>query len=59
MSNFPYSETILKRFLRYTAINTMSDPHVTDKRPSTDGQLELLGMLYNELKRSWNTRCYV
>ena len=50
MSNFPYSETILKRFLRYTAINTMSDPHVTDKRPSTDGQLELLGMLYNELK---------
>jgi len=50
MSNFPYHETILKRFLRYAVIHTMSDPHVTDKRPSTDGQLELLNILYNELK---------
>lgn len=50
MSNFPYHETILKRFLRYAIVNTMSDPHVTDKRPSTDGQLELLNILYKELK---------
>ena len=50
MSNFPYHETILKRFLRYAVINTMSDPHVTNKRPSTDGQLELLQILFNELQ---------
>ncbi|NCB02463.1 MAG: peptidase T [Spirochaetia bacterium] len=50
MSNFPYHETILKRFLRYAVVNTMSDPHVSDKRPTTDGQLELLEMLAKEVK---------
>ncbi len=50
MSNFPYHEKILSRFLRYAKVNTMSDSHAINKRPSTDGQLELLSNLYDELK---------
>ncbi len=50
MSNFPYHDTILQRFLRYAVVSTMSDPHVTDKRPTTDGQIELLEIIMKEIK---------
>ncbi|NLL25196.1 MAG: Peptidase T [Spirochaetes bacterium ADurb.Bin315] len=43
-------EDILKRFLRYVQVDTMSDDRVVDtKRPSTDGQWDLLKMLASEL----------
>ena len=36
-------EDILKRFLRNVQVDTMSDDRVVDtKRPSTDGQWDLL-----------------
>lgn len=40
---------LLDRFLRYVEIDTMSDPHVTDKKPTTSGQMELLHLLAEEL----------
>lgn len=43
-------DSIVKRFLRYVAFDTMSDPHAKDKRPSTDGQLEILRHIEKELK---------
>ena len=43
-------EDILTRFLRYVQVDTMSDDRVVDsKRPSTDGQWNLLKMLASEL----------
>ncbi len=45
MDNSP----LLERFLRYVKIDTMSDPHVSTQRPSSEGQLELLKMLKQEL----------
>ncbi len=42
---------ILSRFLRYAAIDTMSDDQaVAVKHPSTDGQWDLLNLLVDELK---------
>jgi tripeptide aminopeptidase len=40
---------ILERFLRYVKIDTMSDSNVVGKRPSTEGQFELLELLKEEL----------
>lgn len=50
MNQSPLSKSLLNRLLSYVAIDTMSDPHVVDKRPTTDGQLELLRMLQQELQ---------
>lgn len=50
MSNAQLSEKLLERFLRYVAVDTMSDPHVPDRRPTTAGQMQLLGMLQDELQ---------
>ncbi len=45
------AEDILQRFLRYASIDTMSDDTlVATKRPSTDGQWDLLNLLVSELK---------
>ncbi len=49
MKNSPLSQNILERFLRYVKIDTMSDPHVVDRRPTSEGQLELLRLLEQEL----------
>ena len=50
MSNTLRNE-ILSRFLRYAAIDTMSDDQaVSVKHPSTDGQWDLLNLLVDELK---------
>ena len=44
-------EDVLARFLRYAQIDTMSDDRsVGNKRPSTDGQWDLLNLLAQELK---------
>lgn len=46
-----FAEDILQRFLRYAAIDTMSDDSVVaTKNPSTDGQWDLLNLLVTELK---------
>ncbi|MDD3822150.1 MAG: peptidase T [Sphaerochaetaceae bacterium] len=45
-----FAERMLDRFLRYVAVDTMSDPHVTDHRPTTEGQVYLLRMLQDELE---------
>lgn len=46
-----FAEDILQRFLRYAAIDTMSDDTVVaTKSPSTDGQWDLLNLLVAELK---------
>ncbi len=46
-----FAEDILQRFLRYVAIDTMSDDTVVaTKSPSTDGQWDLLNLLVLELK---------
>ena len=46
-----FAEDILQRFLRYVAIDTMSDDTVVaTKSPSTDGQWDLLNLLVTELK---------
>lgn len=43
-------KNILDRFLRYTAVDTMSDSDaVAVRHPSTDGQMDLLRMLKKEL----------
>ncbi len=45
-----FAEDILQRFLRYAAIDTMSDDTlVATKSPSTDGQWDLLNLLVAEL----------
>ena len=45
------AKEILERFLRYVVIDTMSDEEaVVTKRPSTDGQWDLLNLLADELK---------
>ncbi len=49
MNRSPLSKTLLDRFLRYVAVDTMSDPHIIDRRPTSDGQLVLLHMLEQEL----------
>ena len=41
-------EKILDRFLRYVAVDTQSDEN-SETQPSTDKQLNLLGMLRDEL----------
>ena len=43
-------DTILDLFLQYARIDTMSDPHVTDHRPTSDGQLELLELLERQCR---------
>ena len=46
-----FAEDILQRFLRYAAVDTMSDDTlVATKSPSTDGQWDLLNLLVAELK---------
>jgi len=46
-----FAEDMLQRFLRYAAIDTMSDDTlVATKIPSTDGQWDLLNLLVAELK---------
>ena len=46
-----FAEDILQRFLRYVAIDTMSDDtQVATKSPSTEGQWDLLNLLVAELK---------
>ncbi|NBK20470.1 MAG: peptidase T [Spirochaetia bacterium] len=46
-----FAEDILQRFLRYAAIDTMSDDTlVATRSPSTDGQWDLLNLLVAELK---------
>lgn len=49
MERTALADDILQRFLRYVAVDTMSDPHVTDRHPSTEGQMELLTMVSCEL----------
>ncbi|MGI6466681.1 MAG: peptidase T [Sphaerochaetaceae bacterium] len=44
-----FSQRLLDRFLRYVAFDTMSDPHVTDRRPSTENQMLLLQTIEQEL----------
>ena len=46
------AEALLARFLRYTRINTQSDPEKADVgiMPSTEGQRQLAGMLAGELR---------
>lgn len=46
----PLSQNLLERFLRYVKIDTMSDPHVVDQRPTSAGQIELLRLLEQELR---------
>jgi tripeptide aminopeptidase len=49
MSQSSLSHTLLDRFLRYVAIDTMSDPHIIDQRPTSSGQLELLHVIEQQL----------
>lgn len=47
----PFESDLLSRFLRYTAIDTMSDEQaVRTKSPSTEGQWDLLRLLATELE---------
>ncbi|MGB4407904.1 MAG: peptidase T [Sphaerochaeta sp.] len=51
-----FAEDILQRFLRYAAIDTMSDDTVVaTKTPSTDGQWDLLNLLVSELTQMGHT----
>ncbi len=50
MEHTPLASGILERFLRYAVVDTMSDPHVQDRRPTTPGQMVLLEMLKSELE---------
>ncbi len=51
-----FAEDILQRFLRYVAIDTMSDDTVVaTKTPSTDGQWDLLNLLVSELTQMGHT----
>lgn len=43
-------DTVLDLFLHYARIDTMSDPHVTDHRPTTEGQLVLLELLERQCR---------
>ncbi len=55
-----FAEDILQRFLRYAAIDTMSDDTVVaTKSPSTDGQWDLLNLLVNELKQMGHTDIHI
>jgi tripeptide aminopeptidase len=49
MSQSSLSENLLNRFIEYVKIDTMSDPHIVDQRPTTAGQLDLLRLLEQEL----------
>lgn len=49
MEKTPFEKDLLDRFLRYVQVDTMSDPHVTDRRPTTAGQMDLLRMVDKEL----------
>ncbi len=44
-------EQLLERFFRYVKINTKSDPHITEKIPSTECQWDLLNLLKDELRQ--------
>ncbi|HZJ88728.1 MAG TPA: peptidase T [Sphaerochaeta sp.] len=49
--NSTFASEMLDRFLRYVAVDTMSDGRlVAEKTPSTDGQWDLLHMLADELR---------
>lgn len=50
MKPTPLANDILDRFIRYAVIDTMSDPHIQDHRPTTAGQMELLALLNKELQ---------
>ncbi len=50
MSQAFIEKNILERFLRYVKVDTMSDINITDKRPSTEGQMKLLKTIEKELK---------
>jgi len=50
MKPTPLANDILDRFIRYAVIDTMSDPHIQDHRPTTAGQMELLALLKKELQ---------
>lgn len=50
--------TILERFLKYTAINTRSDDEST-QTPSTLGQFDLARVVESELKSYGAMRCCV
>lgn len=52
-----FKDNLLGRFLRYTAIDTMSDPDQT-KKPTTQGQWELADLLIAELKNLGITDIY-
>jgi len=55
-----FAEDILQRFLRYAAIDTMSDDTlVATKSPSTDGQWDLLNLLVTELKEMGHSDIHV
>jgi tripeptide aminopeptidase len=49
MSKFSFDKPILTRFLSYATIDTMSDPHVTETRPTSQGQITMLKLLQKEL----------
>ncbi|MFA5513348.1 MAG: peptidase T [Sphaerochaetaceae bacterium] len=42
-------QNIVNRFLRYVKVDTMSKPQFIDRRPSTEGQVELLSIVKKEL----------
>lgn len=46
-----FRKSVAERFLRYTKFDTMSNPSLAGKkRPTTDGQIELLNVLKGELE---------
>ena len=50
MNRSPLSQALLDRLLAYVAVDTMSNPHITDRRPTSDGQIDLLHILEDELR---------
>lgn len=55
MSDSVFSHDILNRFLRYVSVDTMSDGSLAAVRhPTTDGQMELLKILWKELSEDFH-----
>lgn len=50
MESTTFAHDLLERFLRYVAVDTMSDPHVEGRRPTTAGQMDLVRMVEREFK---------
>lgn len=50
MEYSPFVADLLDRFLRYVRVDTMSNPHITDRRPTTAGQMDLINMVEKELR---------